>query len=164
MSVSEHPLRYLLYGPPLNTRTTTELHKLEGFLDTELNVLLGLLDTLGVEPTIYADAKAEIKTVIAMKATEEAIQSKRGMLLYAISTEPELQKRFEATDPALLADLTSRVFPLVTPIFLRNLGQRPDSYAALLLTMTELWPESPFVFKKEWKRKEEKNEVQFCTL
>ena len=164
MSISEHPLRYLLQGPPLKDRDSTELQRFEDFLDAELTALLDFLDTLGVEKVIYADAKAEMATVLAMTGTEEAVQSKRGMLLYAISTEPTIRKRYAATDPELLQDLTSRVFPLVIPIFLRNLGQRPDAYAALLLMLTELWPEIPFVLAKEWQKKDDANEVQFYSL
>lgn len=164
MSVDKHPLRYLLLGPPLNGRGAAELKRLEDFLDVELNALLAFLDTLGVEKVIYADAKSEIATVIAMAGTEEAIQSKRAMLLYAVATEPVMQKRFESTDPELLSDLVGRIFPLVTPIFLRNLGQRPDTYAALLFVLSELWPDSAFVFTKDWKKKDETNEVQFYSL
>lgn len=164
MSIEEQPLRYLLQGPPLNARGAAELQRFESFLDAELGVLLDFLDTLQVEEVIHTDAKYELETVLKMSGTEEAVQSKRGLLLYAISTEPVMQRRFAETDRELLADLTSRVFPLVTPIFLRNLGQRPDAYATLLLMMTELWPESPFVFKKQWQKKEEANEVQFYTL
>lgn len=78
------------------------------------------------------------------RADDAAVACKRGILLFALWRDPAVADRFRVTDAALINDLQTRVLPLAGPLFLANLGQRPDAFVALCATMTALWPGEPF--------------------
>ena len=151
MSLPKGTLQRLLRGPPLSSRTESNLQEQASFLDGLLREVVEMLEGFEMEPLSWTDTKAEIVGIIHMPATETGLQSKRALLLYSIYSEPSLQKRFAESDPELMGDLMNRVFPLVTPVMLRNCGQRPDAFAAALSVLVELWPSTSFKFKDDWK-------------
>ena len=151
MSLPQGALQRLLRGPPLSNRTEANLQEQASFLNGLLKELVELLDGFGMEPLSWTDTRREILRIIEMPATETGLQCKRALLLYSIYSEHSLQDRFAESDPELMGDLMNRVFPLVTPVMLRNCCQRPDAFAAALSVLVELWPSVGFKFKEDWK-------------
>lgn len=141
-------LELILHGLPLSQRSDEQLKKLGASLDAFLGEALEILEGLQIEPVAWADVKKELEEIVKMSCSEEGLQCKRSLLLYAISAEPALQARFEQSDPELLADLKTRVFPLIVPVLLRNVGQRPDAFAASIVILTKLWPLTDFKFRR----------------
>jgi hypothetical protein len=98
----------------------------------------------------FRQSERELVDVIALKEgvegehTETVVACKRAIVLFAIWRDPEIAHGFRATDAKLLDDLKRRILPLAGPIFLANLGQRPDAFVALCAVMWELWPDEKF--------------------
>ena len=93
------------------------------------------------------DGTAEDEEGVVVNVPElldAAIACKRAVLLFAIWRDPKLVDRFLETDGALLGDLQTRVLPLVGPLFLANIGQRPDAFVALCATIIALWSDEQF--------------------
>lgn len=153
-------LRNLLFGAPLCDRLAHERDPTTAQLDDALRELIEMLRIEhGSENMSFRQAERELTDVLQMDGTAEgddgvatyapelldaAVACKRGVLLLGIWRDPEVAKRFCATDPALVSDLQTRVLPLVGPLFLANIGQRPDAFVAMCATMTTLWPGEPF--------------------
>ena len=70
---------------------------------------------------------------------DAAVACKRGILLFAIWRLPEWSNSYFSDDEVVLADLQRRILPLIGPLFLANIGQRPDAFVAMVGTMHRLW-------------------------
>ena len=98
----------------------------------------------GNDSRAFRQAEREIADVRQMPIDcPHAVACKRGIVLYALWKEHPFRERFTASDPALLADLCDRVLPLAGPLFVANLGQRPDAFVALCATLSLLWTDEP---------------------
>lgn len=144
-------LSRLLFGSPLSDRAARGYDPAIDHLDGVVRELIELLRAEhGGENRAFKQAERELGDVLAMEGTvggrvdDAAVACKRGILLFALWRDPTVADRFRKTDAALIADLQKRVLPLVGPLFLANLGQRPDAFVALCATMTALWPGEPF--------------------
>ena len=144
-------LRRLLFGSPLSDRADRGYDPAIEHLDGVVRELIEMLRAEhGEASRAFKQAERELGDVLAMegavdgRADDAAVACKRGILLFALWRDPAVADRFRKTDAALVADLQTRVLPLAGPLFLANLGQRPDAFVALCATMTELWPGEPF--------------------
>tara|TARA_B110000858_G_C17760589_1_gene454317 strand:- start:252 stop:710 length:459 start_codon:yes stop_codon:yes gene_type:complete len=137
-----------------------------GVLDDLLAEVLQMLDAYRIDKANWYSLRSEIEIVCSMPNTEEGLQCKRCLLFYAISEESVLQERFHKSDPELMQDLISRVFPLVVPMLLRNVGQRPDTFVAMISVIVNLWGDTPFALPPLWRLKDKQRverEGQGCT-
>jgi len=153
-------LRNLLFGAPLCDRLSDERDPTTAELDTVLRELIEMLRVEhGGENMSFRQAERELTDVLKMDGTavgddgvaayvpelfDAAVACKRGVLLFAIWRDATIAERFCAADAALVSDLQTRVLPLVGPLFVANIGQRPDAFVAMCATMTTLWPGEPF--------------------
>lgn len=144
-------LKRLLFGSPLSDRSADGTDPAVAYLDCILRDLIELLRTEhGQQCRAFRQSERELVDVINLyegengEFTESAVACKRGILMYAIWRNPEIAERFENTDAELLNDLKTRILPLAGPIFLANLGQRPDAFVSICAVMNELWPSEPF--------------------
>ena len=144
-------LRRLLFGSPLSERGPSGRDPAAAHLDCVLRELIELLRAEhGNDSRAFLQAERELADVIGLSEGDDAehldtaVACKRGILLFAIWRDPEIAKRFRATDAELLDDLQTRVLPLAGPIFLANLGQRPDGFVALCSIMHESWTGEKF--------------------
>ena len=155
MSLPTGTLAWLLHGQPLSERPleggSSKDTAMYGILDDLLSEIVQMLDSYKMDSVHWDSLRNEIDTVCSMRNTEEGLQCKRCLLLYSISVEPELQKRFYQSDPELMQDLVSRVFPLVVPMLLKNVGQRPDSFVAMISVLCNLWEGVAFAFPPLWR-------------
>lgn len=144
-------LSRLLFGSPFSVREARGYDPAIDHLDGVVREVIELLRAEhGESNRAFLQAERELGDVLALegapngRADDDAVACKRGILLYAIWRDPAVADRFRATDGALLDDLQTRVLPLVGPLFVANLGQRPDAFVSLCATMTLLWPGEPF--------------------
>lgn len=144
-------LSRLLFGSPLSARAARGYDPAIDHLDGVVRELIELLRAEhGDASRAFKQAERELGDVLATegavdgRADDAAVACKRGILLFALWRDPAVADRFRKTDATLLDDLQTRVLPLVGPLFLANLGQRPDAFVALCATMTALWPGEPF--------------------
>jgi hypothetical protein len=144
-------LRRLLFGSPLSERGPDGRDPAIAYLDCVLRELIELLRAEhGDDSRAFRQAERELAGVIELDEGANAehldttVACKRGILLFALWRDPEIAKRFRATDAELLHDLQTRVLPLAGPVFLANLGQRPDGFVALCSVMHENWPNETF--------------------
>lgn len=144
-------LSRLLFGSPISVRAARGYDPAIDHLDGVVRELIEMLRAEhGDASRAFKQAERELGDVLAMegavdgRADDAAVACKRGILLFALWRDPDVADRFRATDAALLDDLQTRVLPLVGPLFLANIGQRPDAFVALCATMTTLWPGEPF--------------------
>lgn len=144
-------LRRLLFGSPLSERAADGSDPAVCHLDCILRELIELLRAEhGNESRAFRQSERELTDVINLgdgdngEHLEASVSCKRGILLFAIWRDPEVAERFRATDAELLNDLQTRVLPLAGPMFLANLGQRPDAFVALCSVMNQLWSNEPF--------------------
>ena len=162
--MQQPPLRALLFGSPMCGRADdarASTHAIGERLDALVDDVVELLRGEHTDASrAFRQAEREIAEIRAMPADDpHAVACKRGVVLFALWREPSFAARFsssaaDAADAALLADLTARVLPLAAPSFLQNLGQRPDSFAALCATLCTLWPAEPLALKPGWERGE----------
>lgn len=144
-------LRRLLFGSPISERAADGSDPAVAHLDGVLRELLELLRNEHTdESRAFRQAEREITDVIGYggeqgsEHLEAAVACKRGILLYAIWRDPEIARRFRETDAELIDDLQQRVLPLAGPIFLCQIGQRPDAFVALCDCMTSMWSGEKF--------------------
>jgi hypothetical protein len=139
-----HALRHIVFGSPFSDRGLDGSFvdpMVAQHLDCMLDDVTELLRAEhGDASRAFRQAEHELASVRAMPiACPHAVACKRGIVLYALWKEPDFRERFRETDPALLADLCDRVLPLAGPLFVSNLGQRPDAFVALCTTLALLW-------------------------
>jgi hypothetical protein len=136
----EGALRRLLFGAPFAERVDGVDPSL-GQLDCLLGDIIELLRAEhGAESRAFRQAEREITDAArAQSDVGRCAAAKRGLLLFALWRDPEIARRFEASDAQLLAHLREHVLPVVGPIYLQNLGQRPDSFVFLCAVLTALW-------------------------
>jgi hypothetical protein len=143
-SLPPNVLRHILFGSPFSDRgasDTTVDPAVYQHLDCFLDDVLELLRVEhGNDSRAFRQAERELADVRQMPIDcPHAVACKRGILLYALWKEEPFRERFRASDPSLLADLCGRVLPLAGPLFVANLGQRPDAFVALCATLALLW-------------------------
>ena len=136
-------LSTLLRGAPLSDRPEPEaaLEVLNDVLRLALATLeseLGHLDTTA--GAALAQTRIEWASVIAMPFDYAGLACKRAALLFALHHEPLMRVPFAALEPALVADLTERVLPLVVPPFVAGMAQNPDALVVAALTLLDSWP------------------------
>ena len=139
-------LKRLLFGSPFSDRAADGTDPAIEHLDCLLRDLIEMLrEEHGTDCRAFRQAEREMVDVLNLsngangEFTDAAVACKRGLLMYAIWRNPEIAKRFESTDADLLADLQRRVLPLIGPVFLANLGQRPDAFISICSVMSEMW-------------------------
>lgn len=144
-------LRRLLFGSPLSERAADGADPAVKHLDGVLKELVELLRSEHTDKCrAFRQAEREILDVVAFTGEDvpaqldAAVAAKRSVLLYALWRDPEIAERFRATDAKLIDDLQSRVLPLAGPLYLANLGQRPDAFVALCDCMLTMWSGEPF--------------------
>lgn len=153
-------LHCLLFGSPLSGRLAHGRDPLVAALDDVLCELIEMLRVEhGCENMAFRQAERELVDVLKMDGTAEdedgvvvnvpelldaAVACKRAVLLFAIWRDPVIVDRFIDSDGALLMDLQTRVLPLVGPLFLANIGQRPDAFVALCATIVSMWSNEQF--------------------
>jgi hypothetical protein len=144
-------LKRILFGSPISERADDGTDPAISHLDCILQELIELLRVEhGNDSRAFLQSERELTDVINLNEgddgehIETTVACKRGILLFAIWRDPAIAERFKATDADLLNDLQNRVLPLAGPIFLANLGQRPDAFVALCSVMNQLWPMEPF--------------------
>lgn len=139
-AIPDGALRRLLFGAPFAERAGGVDPSL-GQLDCLLGDLIELLrGEHGTASRAFGQAEREITDAArAASDVDRCAAAKRGLLLFALWRDPELAARFEASDAQLLAQLRAHVLPVVGPMYLSNLGQRPDSFVYLCAVLTALW-------------------------
>ena len=125
----------------------------EGLNALLAELVLLLKDEHTDESRAFRQAERELAEVQKMPSgSAHAVACKRGVVLFALWREPAFAERFRASDDALVADLTTRVLPIVAPMFLANLGQRPDTFVAMCATLCTLWAGEPLALRPGWQR------------
>lgn len=139
-------LRSVLLGPPLaERRDTTTLDALNVYISSVIELL----------PQVYGageatlQAQSEMQRIVSMPPSMDGVLCKRAVLLFALCKEPEVGALFHGIDvgrgegnggtTTYSRDMVDRVLPFITPRFLRNSCQAPDSYVTLALLLKELW-------------------------
>ena len=149
-------LHRLLFGEPLSDRDPEDGDASGRAVGESLDgVVSEIIELLREEHTndsrAFRQAERELSEVRDMPNTDpNAIACKRGILLFTLWREPTFADRFRTSDGPLVADLTKRVLPVIAPPFLANLGQRPDSFVALCVTLSTLWAGEPFALVPVW--------------
>ena len=143
-------LASLLFGSPLSNRNAFD-DCVPG-LDAALEDLIAFLKAEHASSRAFLSAEREIMEIVMLKGRENdeivhldaAVACKRGILLFAIWRLPEWSNSYFAGDEVVLADLQRRILPLIGPLFLANIGQRPDAFVAMVGTMHRLWTVEEF--------------------
>jgi len=135
------PLSTLLFGQPLSARGDGDIAKLGHALD---RVLRGVLDLLGRETgdtDAFRQAHMEWQRVLASEHDYAGIAARRAALLFALHTLAPVRVHFAKREPALVADLETRVLPATIPSFLNGMAQRPEGLVVMASTLTSMWRE-----------------------
>ena len=146
-------LKEILFGSSLSARGDG----VEPMLDELDRAVLAVIEVLRLEhgerSRGFKQAEREIMELFKLETDLDAIVAcKRGILLYALWRDPVVGDQYRLTDAALVDDLQHRVLPLVGPLYLSNIGQRPDAFVAMCATMTELWEGEEFKLSLEQSR------------
>jgi hypothetical protein len=130
----------MLFGSPMSDRVDG-VDPWIGALDDLLDDLLELLRAEhGSKSRAFLQAERELGEAYQYDVElERTVAVRRGIVLYALWRDPQLGEPFEESDGELLQQL-DYVLPIAGPLFLANLGQRPDSFVALCATLVTLWP------------------------
>lgn len=138
-------LSTLLFGRPLSQRgedNAAEVAALGRALD---RILRGVIDLLGRETgectEAFAQAKMEWENVLASEHDYAGIAARRAALLFALHTLEPVRVHFAKREPALVADLETRVLPATIPSFLSGMAQRPEGLVVMASTLTSMWRE-----------------------
>ena len=119
-------------------------------MNSYLAYLIDVIGSLEIEENTWRYTKLELEKVRDMKASAIGLECKLCLFFYSLSMEPRMQALFEKSDKVLLDDLKNRVFPLLIPRLVRNVGQRPDAFLSSLVVMTEMWPGVAFSLSPKW--------------
>lgn len=152
------PVRDVLFGRALSARPSDfmsdECRRINELLDKLLEVLMvEHTDAARVPRTSRAvrQADREMRAVRDFPSeSPSAALSRRALVLYGMWHEPEFvdwllaERSVDDQDADIVNDLVDRVLPIAAPVYLRGLGQRPDSFVALCATMIFLWPDCDF--------------------
>ena len=129
-------LREMLMGNALNDERNSDL--VFNALD---EVILRVADFIQV---VYGDdeaaenAKHEYAKITRMERNMVGLWSRRAAVLFALSRDAEVADHLNDDDNTAV-DLRDRVLPLITPLFVRHLCQRPDHYVVSALVLSEMW-------------------------
>jgi hypothetical protein len=139
--------RDLIFGCPFSQRAEghsepsidpVAVRNLNLFMDEVVSILR---EEHGSANRAFRQAERELYDIRHMPIDcPHAIACKRGVVLYALWKEPCFKERFLESDAALMNDLCNRILPIVVPIFVANLAQRPDAFVALCATLAIMWP------------------------
>ena len=117
-------LREMLMGNALNDERNSDL-----VFDALDEVILRVADFIQV---VYGDdeaaenAKHELSKITSMDRNMVGLWSRRAAVLFAISRDVEVADHLN-DDENTAVDLRDRVLPLITPLFVRHLCQRPKA-------------------------------------
>ncbi len=133
-------LRDTLFGSPVTKRGTGG----EGDRIATLNVLIqtyiSMLESDHGRSVSFCQSERELYNIKKYTSNSDVGAScKRAVVLFAIWKEPDFANMFCQSDPLLVEDLRKRVLPLIGPLFVENLGQRPDSFVSLCSTLCLLY-------------------------
>ena len=70
-----------------------------------------------------------------------ALACKRAALLFALHTEPEVQRYF--ADEPFARDLYERVLPFLVPRFLKHSCQSPEAFVGACVVLADMWEGEP---------------------
>ena len=121
-------------GKPLTERETGDLHDA---LNVELTRVLEFLPVLYGTEEETSQAQLEVRHVLAMEHTPDALSCRRAALLFAMGREPEVAAQFG--EGAFVKELRNRVLPITLPRFLRHSCQAPDTFVTLTMVLAEMW-------------------------
>jgi hypothetical protein len=140
--------RALLLGPALTERDgDTTLDS----LDVYLEAISGLLPQVyGADNPASQQAQYEFGCFREMPRDFDGVLCKRAALLFAMAREKELascvaerERLAGGEGPTYSEDLRDRVLPFITPRFIRNSCQTPDTFVVLACVLAEMWPGEP---------------------
>ena len=136
MSVS---LDRLLFGTPVHARKHEGADEAIQGLDPALR---GIAEVIGrelgtSEPVVQAIL--EWQRVVELPLDFAGVQAKRAGLLFALWREADVREHYRKQCPGLVADLESRVLPLVMPPFVANQAQSADVLVVLVSTLVSMW-------------------------
>lgn len=148
---SDFVLSDLLLGDSFTRRDSNSCEETGDKLDGVIRQILELLcEEHTHESRAFRQAEREMTEVMKMPNNQaSSIACKRGVVLFALWREPSFAPRFHSSpaEQEFLDDLQVRVLPVAGPVFMANLGQRPDSFVALCATLHRLWPKQPLVLR-----------------
>lgn len=130
-------IRLLLEGPPLGAAgydPTVVDRCIAGVRDL-------IDDTYPVDPADLRAADADFQRLRRLPwAHIDNLVCKRAFVLFAMHMEPEVAAHFAAgPSSAMACDLRDRVLPVLVPMFVRDMCQRPDVFVRMASVLHHMW-------------------------
>lgn len=132
--MAQWELRELLMGTPLTERDAEGMHK---GLNAELQRVVDFLPEVYGTEEATRQAQLELRRVVSMPETAEALSCRRAAVLFAMGREPEVGEQFGESE--FVQELRARVLPITLPRFLRHSCQAPDTFVTLTMVLAEMW-------------------------
>lgn len=134
--------RGAIVGAPLADRPPGRRDPTHARLDAHLRGLIDLLPVNYGRGPAVAQACVELRKVVALPDTSAcSLACKRAALLFALHTEPEVQRYF--ADEPFARDLYERVLPFLVPRFLKHSCQSPEAFVGACVVLADMWEGEP---------------------
>lgn len=121
-------------GPPLWEQRDASAC---GMLASNVEGVQELLKTTYGDGPEATQAFEELDCVAALDTDFDGVACKRALLLFSLHKEPAVAAHFSDD---FASDMAQRVLPFITPRFLANQCQAPDTFVLLSLVLAEMWP------------------------
>jgi len=130
-------LKDTLFGAPITKRDTGGGGgDTIAALDVLIQTYVSMLESDHGRSVSFCQSERELYNIKKYSSNSDVGAScKRAVVLFAVWKEPDFANMFCQSDPELVEDLRKRVLPLIGPLFVENLGQRPDSFVSLCSTL-----------------------------
>jgi len=125
-------LRELLLGPSLASEFSKEV------LDRGVQVVSDhIRRSYPIDSTDRKAIEIDLLYIASLDATtRQTAECKRAFVLFALHTDPEVAEHFEADT---CRDLQTRILPILVPLYIRGMCQRPDQFVQLARVMYTMW-------------------------